>query len=86
MRFCLGIRFRIIGISTFTGSLNDWELESIFSLLSLLLDLDVDLRFEGEDKVIWSLDSKGTFYVESLCNRLRGSNCPYFPGEGNLEI
>jgi len=38
----------------------------------------VDVLFEGQDKIIWSLDSKGTLSVKGLCKTLRGSNCPYF--------
>jgi len=64
---------------TFTRSLNDWKEERIFSLLSFLADLEVHVHFEGEDKIIWSLDSKGTFSVKNLRNRLLGSNCPPLP-------
>ena len=49
---------------TFARRLNDWEEEIILSLLSLPSlpgDLDMDVHFEGEDKIIWSLDSKRTF-------------------------
>ena len=58
--------------------MNDWEEESILDLLSLLADLDVDIHTEGEDKIIWSIESKGTFSVKSLCKRMIGSSGPYF--------
>jgi len=66
---------------TFIRRLNDWEEESILSLLSLLADLDVDVHAEGEDKIILSLESKGTFFVKSLCQRMLGSNGVDFPAK-----
>jgi len=41
---------------TFTRSPNDWEEESILNLLSLLVDLNVDVHPQAEDKIAWSLD------------------------------
>ena len=36
---------------------------------------------EGEDKIVWSLDSRGIFAVKSLCEKRLGSNCPSFPAK-----
>ena len=52
---------------TFTRSPDDEEKESIVSLLSLLVDLSVDGHPEGEDKITWSLNFSGIFFVKSLC-------------------
>jgi len=68
-----------------TRSSNDWEEESILNLLSLLADLDGVVHAEGEDKIIWYLESKGTFFVKSLCKRMLGSNGPYFPAKAILK-
>jgi len=62
----------------FTRSLNDWEEEIILNLLSLLADLNVDVHLEGEDKIVWSLDSSGIFSIKSRCVKIVGSNCPDF--------
>ena len=73
---------------TFTRSPNDWEEESIISLLSLLADLYVDGHPEGEDKIIWSRNSSGMFSIKSLCERVLGANRPNFPIKrqfGNLK-
>jgi len=59
---------------TFARSSNDWKEESIISLLSLLVELYVNAHPEGEDKIIWSLNSSGIFAVKSLCERMLGSN------------
>ena len=64
---------------TFTRSPDDWEEESILNLLSLLADVKVDVHLELEDKIVWSLDSRGIFSVKSLCVKMLVSNCPYFP-------
>jgi len=55
---------------SFTKSLNDWEEESIISLLALLADLYADGLPEGDDKIIWSLNSSRIFSVKSLCERM----------------
>ena len=34
---------------------------------------------EGDDEIIWSLNSSGIFSVKSLCERMPGSNHPIFP-------
>jgi len=64
---------------TVTRSPNDWEEKSIISLLSLLADLYADGLLEGDDKIIWSLNSSGIISVKSLCERMLGSNHP-IPG------
>ena len=64
---------------TFTRSLNDWEEDSIISLLSFLADWNAVGLPEGDDKIIWSLTSSGIFSVKSLCERLLRSNHPTFP-------
>ena len=43
--------------------------------------MDVHVHAEGEDKIIWSLESKGTFSVKSRYKRMLGSNDPYFPAK-----
>ena len=50
---------------TFTRGLHDWEEESIFGLLTLLVDMDLDAPSEGNEKIIQSLDPNGTLSVES---------------------
>ena len=45
----------------------------------LLVDLDVDVHSEGEDKIIWYIDFEGTFSVRSLCVRLLRANRLNFP-------
>ena len=50
-----------------TRSPNDWEEDRILNLLSLLTDLDVDVHPEGEDKIVWSIDSRGIFSVKCRC-------------------
>jgi len=71
---------------TFTRSPNDWEEESILSLLSLLANSGVNVQFEGNDMIMWSLHPNGTFSIKNLCNRLHGTSCSNFlEGEGNLE-
>ena len=61
---------------TFTRCPNDWGEESILNLLSLFADLDVNVHPEGEDKIVWSLDSRWIFSVKSLCEKILGSNRP----------
>ena len=46
---------------TFTRSPNDWEEDSIVSLLSSLADWNAVGLLEGDDKIIWSLTSSGIF-------------------------
>ena len=36
---------------------------------------------EVEDKIVWSLDSRGIFSVRSLCGKMLASNGPYFPAK-----
>ena len=66
---------------TFTRSPNDWEEDNILNLLSLLAELKVDVHLEGEDKIVWSLDSRGIFSVRSLWGKMLTSNGPYFPAK-----
>jgi len=47
--------------------------------MSFLADLYVVGLPEGDDKIIWSLNSSGIFSVKSLCKRMLGSNHPIFP-------
>ena len=57
----------------------DWREESILNLPSLLADLNVDVHLDGEDKIVWSLDSRWIFYVKNLYGKMLGSNRPNFP-------
>jgi len=47
---------------SFREKTNDWEEEHILCLLYLHEDFDVDVHAEGQDKIIWYLESKGTFF------------------------
>jgi len=60
---------------TFTRSPNAWEEESILNLLSLLAELKVDIHLVGEDHIVWSLNSRGIFYVKSVCEKMLVFNC-----------
>jgi len=51
---------------TFVRSLNDWEEDSICSLLALLASKEV--LPQGNDVIVWPLDSKGSFSVKSFCS------------------
>jgi len=64
---------------TFTRSPNDWEEESILCLLSLLADSNVNVYPDGEDQIVWSLDSRGIFSVKSVCEKKLVSNCLFPP-------
>ena len=70
---------------TFTRSPNDWEEDSIISLLSFLADWNADGLPEGDDKIIWSLTSNGIFSVKSLCERMLESNHPTFSAKAIWE-
>ena len=63
---------------TFARSPNDWEEDSIISLLSFVVYWNAVGLPEGDDKTIWSLTSSGIFPVKSLCERMLGSNHPTF--------
>jgi len=41
----------------------------------------VDVHPEGENKIVWSLDSRGIFFVKSFCEKMLGSNRPNFPAK-----
>jgi len=45
----------------------------------LASSLEVDVHAKGENKIIWSLESRGTFSIKSLCKRMLGFKGPYFP-------
>ena len=64
---------------TFTRSSNDREEESIISLLSFLAYLYAVGIPEGDDMIMWSLNSSGIFSVKSRCERMLGSSHPIFP-------
>jgi len=55
------------------------------NLLSLLAYLDVDVHPEGEDKILWSLDSRGIFSANSLHEKMLESNRPNFPTKAVLK-
>jgi len=57
------------------------EEEGILSLLSLLVDLDVDVHVKGEAKIIWSPQSNGTFSIKSLCKKMLRSYGSYIPAK-----
>ena len=51
---------------TFVRSFNDWEEDSICSLLALLANKQV--LPQGNDEIVWPLNSKGSFTVKSFCS------------------
>ena len=51
---------------TFVRSLNDWEEDSICNLLAVLAGKK-DLS-QGNDEIVWPLNSKGSFSVKSFCS------------------
>ena len=50
-------------------------------MLSLLAELNVDVHLVGEDKIVWSLDSRGIFSVKNVCEKMLVFNCPDFPAK-----
>ena len=51
---------------SFVRSLNDWEEDSICSLLALLAGKEV--LPQGNDVIVWPLNSKGSFSIKSFCS------------------
>ena len=51
---------------TFMRTLSDWKEDSICSLLALLAGTWV--LSQGNDEIVWPLNSKGSFTVKSCCS------------------
>jgi len=51
---------------TFVRNLNDWEEDSICSLLAVLDGKEV--LPHGNDAIVWPLNSKGSFSIKSFCS------------------
>ena len=61
----------------FSSPFNDWEMEAVVSLLSLLQGKRL---FVGmEDRVLWNASKNGIFSVKSLYNTLDSSGAVSFP-------
>jgi len=55
---------------TFVRSLNDWKKDNICSFLALLIGKEVLSR--GNDEIVWRLNFKGSFPVNSFCSTQLG--------------
>ncbi|RVW65636.1 Transposon TX1 uncharacterized 149 kDa protein [Vitis vinifera] len=63
----------------FSRPFNDWEMEAVVSLLSILQGKR--LFVELEDRVLWNASKNGIFSVKSLYNTLDSSGAVHFLGE-----
>ncbi|RVX20614.1 putative ribonuclease H protein [Vitis vinifera] len=59
------------------GSFNDWELEAVVSLLSVLQGKRLNVGME--DRVVWNASKNGSFSVKSLYNTLDSGGAVPFP-------
>jgi len=65
---------------TFSRSPNDWEEESVLSLLALLADSKVESA--GDDMILWPLDSTKIFTIKSFHGKVcKDSSFIDFPAE-----
>lgn len=62
----------------FIRDLNDWELEDFNRFLQVLYS--VENRSSSSDMLIWSLSSKGIFYVRSCYDVMEGRRISLFHG------
>ena len=51
---------------SFVRSLNDWEEDTVWSMLALLASKEV--LPQGNDVIVWPFNSKGSFSVKSFCS------------------
>ena len=61
----------------FSRSFNDWELEAVASLLSVLQGKRLNVGME--DRVVWNASKNGSFSVKSLYNTLDSGGAVPFP-------
>ena len=61
----------------FSRSFNDWELEAVASLLSVLQGKRLNVGME--DSVVWNASKNGSFSVKSLYNTLDSGGAVPFP-------
>ncbi|RVW32509.1 hypothetical protein CK203_081256 [Vitis vinifera] len=61
----------------FSRSFNDWELEAVASLLSVLQGKRLNVGME--DRVVWNASKNGIFSVKSLYNTLDSGGAVPFP-------